>query len=523
MRITHSMIGAHLISNIQHNLEGLTKAQERMSTGKKVNRPSDDPSACSQIMGIKSNLNANQQYMRNMDDGLGWLNMADTALSDGMGLLHRVRELAVQGANGTLTPEDMRQIAFAVDGIINGMFNVANASLGGKYIFAGLKNTTAPFQRAGDSPVYGGDHSDVYREIAPGSVVAVNANGEDLFTGMVNALRVFNGSGVQNISGRELQNGEYVLKTEAGVPAAGQAVQETYSFGRAGESPLETAGGVALDPSSDPDYNASILMKVDRMTYDEVTGEWTGVVVKFTSHQYDKNGNYLLVEEEQAFNVTGNDPVADNVTLGSIVLNIDLAKTVAAGDKAAIAVTAQSAGTEDALAVRYGDVDTRWVFNADTLNNKSSELRFFTLDETTGDAYDGYVDVEIETLDNPDLPPQAATFNYQGDIFRSLVNLRTRLEEGNPEGVGRILGQLDDSLNWLLQYRVRMGARTEHMEAYKNHLQNHEVRVISVLSGLQDSDIARTSVDFGQRHLAYQAALSAGARMLQTSLLNYLM
>ena len=71
----------------------MRKSQEQMSSFKKVSRPSDDPIAVAQILGMKTYLAEQEQHMQNMEDGLGWIEATDQALANASQVLTRAYEL----------------------------------------------------------------------------------------------------------------------------------------------------------------------------------------------------------------------------------------------------------------------------------------------------------------------------------------------------------------------------------------------------------------------------------------------
>jgi len=117
--------------------------------------------------------------MRNIDDGLAYLNQADSALATISAMLSDVKEKAIQGANGTLGSDDRNAIAEQIDKLIDALVDLGNSSLGGKYLFAGKKNSQPPFYRdPGTGDVYyRGDTQRVSREIVFGSSYEVDAAG----------------------------------------------------------------------------------------------------------------------------------------------------------------------------------------------------------------------------------------------------------------------------------------------------------------------------------------------------------
>jgi len=218
MRVTQRMITNSMQYAFQRNLSGISKTQEQIQLGTKINRPSDDPAGYSQTMALQSNLNLNKQYQRNITDGLGWLTQTDMGLGNATDIIETVRTNTVYGANGgTLTEDDRIDLAKLVDAMTDEMVEVANTSLGGKYIFAGLKNTETPFHRSGDDFTFSGDDSAVLREIAPDGRYEVNINGKKFFFDKLVDVAKGAGSTVDTV---DITSDEYMVKSFGAVTDA---------------------------------------------------------------------------------------------------------------------------------------------------------------------------------------------------------------------------------------------------------------------------------------------------------------
>lgn len=202
MRVTQSMISRTVISNINRNLERMSKVRDQMSSGKVVSRPSDDPIALARIMVLKSTLSQDEQYTKNMEDAIGWLDTSEGALNNVTAALQRARELAIYGANGSLSDTDRQALAKEVDELINELVALANTSYGGQYVFSGQQTLgkeiggtlKPPFERLagsfdvdgdgraeGEAVTYYGNEHELQWEVSPQVKVAPNATGYDVF------------------------------------------------------------------------------------------------------------------------------------------------------------------------------------------------------------------------------------------------------------------------------------------------------------------------------------------------------
>ena len=178
-RITNSMISRSVLSDLNDVSAKLAKTQERMSSGKQITRPSDDPYGTSRALTLRSDVAATQQYQRNVGEAVGWQNITDAALSKINDAVQRARELVVQGANDSAGQAARSSAAAEIDQLIEAVKGEANASYGGRYVFSGTATGTKPYA-VGGPDTYAGNTAAVAREIGPGVSVQVNVVGQSL-------------------------------------------------------------------------------------------------------------------------------------------------------------------------------------------------------------------------------------------------------------------------------------------------------------------------------------------------------
>jgi flagellar hook-associated protein 3 FlgL len=187
-RITNAMTSRTVLSDIQNVFDQLTATQEKLSSGKQLTKPSDDPFATSRALLYRAGLQANEQFQTNVADGTSWLDTTDTALGQMNDDVERVRELVLQGANGTLSQTQRDAIAAELDQIADSVKTGANTQYAGRYVFAGTATQTPPFTVNG-SDAYNGDGGTISREIGEGVVVPVNVTGDTVVSPILAAIR----------------------------------------------------------------------------------------------------------------------------------------------------------------------------------------------------------------------------------------------------------------------------------------------------------------------------------------------
>jgi flagellar hook-associated protein 3 FlgL len=192
MRISDRMLTDTVRADLQSSLQNLSVLQNELATGKRINNPSDDPTGTAMAMRYSTDLSLNAEYQRLGNNAKGRLDAIDSALGNLDDVLQRARELAVQAANGTLSPTDEANIATEVNQLANQAIQLGNTNFGGVYLFGGTLTTTLPFTATGGatptSVTYNGDTTPIVLSLGQGSSVQVDAPGSQAILPAINAL-----------------------------------------------------------------------------------------------------------------------------------------------------------------------------------------------------------------------------------------------------------------------------------------------------------------------------------------------
>lgn len=182
MRVTNRMLINNMINNIGGNLRRMEKYQNRLSTGKKINVPSDDPVVAARALKLRTDVSRLEQYDRNVKDALSWMEITESSLANITDILHRARVLAVQGANGTTTPEDTQKIEEEVKQLKHQLIQVANSTYSGRYIFSGFKTDKKLLNEDGSFAIEViNDVEKIVYEVDIGDDIRINLTGGDVF------------------------------------------------------------------------------------------------------------------------------------------------------------------------------------------------------------------------------------------------------------------------------------------------------------------------------------------------------
>lgn len=181
-RVTQSMMSHSALAGLQTSLSRVSELQEKLSTGRIINRPSDDPIGAASAMRLRSSKAEQAQFSRNADDGVAWLNQIDGALGSAGDQLRRARDLAIQGANsGALGQQARDALATEVGQIRQGLVGVANTTYLNRPVFNGVDARTTAYDGSTQPVTWTGTTGDVVRRVGVGVDIKVNVNGPEAF------------------------------------------------------------------------------------------------------------------------------------------------------------------------------------------------------------------------------------------------------------------------------------------------------------------------------------------------------
>lgn len=188
LRVTQTMMNTQLLHNISNNLGRLNNLQNQMSTGRRINKPSDDPVGLTFSMRYRSEITSNAQYIKNADSAASLLDYTDMTIGQAGDIMQRIRELAVKGGNGGQSQEGYDAINLEVKQLYDQMIDIGNSKFNGKYVFNGQQTEAMPYSKLGiddsgspkayDNTTDGGE---IHFEISPGVTLASNIFGNDAF------------------------------------------------------------------------------------------------------------------------------------------------------------------------------------------------------------------------------------------------------------------------------------------------------------------------------------------------------
>jgi flagellar hook-associated protein 3 FlgL len=246
-RVTQSMLTDRSLTRLQSSLSRLSEIQEHLSTGRVLNRASDNPADAATAMRLRSSIGTQQQYVRNAEDGSGWLDTLDSALGDAADLTRRARQLGQQGVSGAAGPQVREALAAEIDQLRAALLGTANTTYVGRPVLGGTTAGPAAFTESGGTVTFAGDSNPVNRTVADGVVVdvavagpsAFGVDGDNVFdhlAALSTALRAGNTTAVQAGLGALEADGDRFIAARADAGARTARIEQ--SAVRAGDAEL---------------------------------------------------------------------------------------------------------------------------------------------------------------------------------------------------------------------------------------------------------------------------------------------
>ncbi len=468
LRITQRMSANRSLYNIQSNTRRLNRTREQLSTGYRVNRPSDDPTAFLRMLPVRNDMKELKQFQENSLQARDIFHTASSALEDAVELMSRAKEMAVQGANGTLGDGDRKTLAATAGQLLNEMLSLANSKLGDRFLFGGSATSSPPFSMSGNTVSYNGDDSSVSVQVAPHSEMDITSSGRKLFFSDGREATTLEGNtGAKPGSGTDSGTGLHDLTLEqtgiSNIPTGlSQSAAVSTALGNLDWSitsgPTDTisiAGGppVAIQPGASQvrvmvgTGPQEIILDVDGSYMTPTTT--TGTMISEGRASWDDGQSWTNLDYSQ-----GNLQIKNSAT--GAMLNLDARGITQTGKE-----QVSFGGTYDAFNVL--------VALRDTLNNTDGESQEVVSQRLTA-----------------------------------------------------LIGEVDKVFEQMLEGLRDLGARGSQIDLTKDRMSQMEITMEEALSRDRDIDISEVILRMTQQDTAFQASLAVGGRVINQSLLDYL-
>lgn len=242
MRVTNKVMTNTYTKYLNQNLASMQESERQLMTGKLYSRPSQNPYATTRVMGYESEIRRYKQYEKNVIDIESTMDVSDGALENVNTMFKRVRELALQGENGSMDDTQREILADEIDQILEGMVSAFNSSVDNQYVFGGTATDKPPFEIATDANGnkvvnYLGNGDSQKIEVSPGIRVdkyltgdhfLQQVNGRNLFEGIIDLSKALRDNDTNTINAltEDLLEFENIVLEGRGIVGATQARME---------------------------------------------------------------------------------------------------------------------------------------------------------------------------------------------------------------------------------------------------------------------------------------------------------
>jgi flagellar hook-associated protein 3 FlgL len=233
---------------LSRHTEALFMLQEQATTGSRINRPSDDPSAAAGVLNLQSENAVLENYLKTLTEAVGMLSVSSSVLQQITSTVNQAKTSITQVTSGTYDDASRQRTAEAIDNTLEQLVQLANTKHNGQYLFGGSDTDSAPFvvERSDGkitSVTYQGSTENLNISVAPGVTSSAFFVGQYLFYSDDRSTPVFScqtgaaaGTGTSSITGNvwltvALDGADYKISIDDGatwtaVPSGGNANQQ---------------------------------------------------------------------------------------------------------------------------------------------------------------------------------------------------------------------------------------------------------------------------------------------------------
>jgi flagellar hook-associated protein 3 FlgL len=460
MRVTFSQINTNVQRNLMQALTRLSGYQEQLSSGRRLNRPSDSPLDVKNDLKLRSRIGQNEQFMRNVDDGMASMGISDSALVSMNELFQRARELTLQGSNDTLTVRDRTYLAQELRQITDQLVQVVNTSYKGEFIFAGTNTNFIPYELQ-KGVTFGPTAAEPNFQL-------ISANGkntlvEDQIEPFYQHRRIIPGT-------LQVRDSLGALYTEG--------VDYTMDYDR-GE--LNVIAGGAL--------NNPMLLSA------------TGPLDTFPAGP---------VTVGQQFFLSGQGITPGALVTPGLVEGQDYAVDYQTGQVTVLNAAAAFPATLD---YEFNNIPNDITVTFDTYRKVN-----------TANSGEVKREIEQNVAPVINVGADAVVENEQGQIntIGVFLNIVNGLETGNGGKVRTGLANLDIMFNQALGIQSLNGSRLNRFELTRTRIESQNIETTRLQSDLEDVDFAETVMQYQMQENAYNAALKSAAKVILPTLGDFI-
>ncbi|SHO48740.1 flagellar hook-associated protein FlgL [Anaerocolumna xylanovorans] len=487
MRITNKMMTNNMMTSINKNKNLLNTLDEQYSTGKKIQRPSQDPIVAVRALKLRTNLSElNQYYEKNIPDARSWMDVTEEALKNMNQVMTKINSSCVQGATDSLTASDRSSIVETLNEMKKQIYQEGNANYAGRYVFTGYKtNSSLSFEENTSvnytiTENFTGNDLDAITKISYG----VGGGPDTAAPTTINTHRLrlsYENLDASNLSGIPNKDITYVDKN--GVTktiAAADIVQASLS-------------NTAIDPYNPASGKVNYIPETGELILSDTVYASMQGAQKITVDYGKSNFETGDLKPESYFDCKDN---TNNITYKVFDQQIQYEINF----NQSLTINTQAKDAFDHSIGRDIDEILYAVKDVEAVEGKIAEVKKNLEDKSLSQ-------VAIDNL-NTTLTNLQTEFKLKTDIMQDKFN----------KG---ILGSKNaqDKLNTAV---ADLGTRSTRLDLTEDRLSSQQVNFEELMSNNEDADVAETYVRLSSAEVIYNASLNAAGKIVKASLLDFL-
>lgn len=506
MRVTSQTQQRNALNNIFRITENMFNAQKEITSGKKIQKPSDDPSGMRDTLALRTNIKQIKQFDRNINNNQLFLSSGESAL-DSIGVsLSRAKELSMVELGGLSTSETRGYAKTELDNIISKVLQDANAKVKNMHIFSGTNVNTTPFELSASGAVYiyKGNSENLMVQIEEDINVKVNIPGSEVLGTDLNP-DLNTSTNVSDLNGGTgITAGSFFITDRAGTSGA---ITITSSMTLANvitaidnvssnlTASINSSGnGITIRDTSSVIKNSLTVSEVDGGT----TALSLGIVGTKDGNIEGMDLNAALSTNTKISELNG----GDGLTLGDIqIINGATSGVVSLSSATTIGgvidlINAAASGTVTA-----------------SIDSAGTSLQVVSNNSST-----------IAVVNNVGTDTTAEELGIGGgrNVINTLFKLKQAMEYDDTFAILGSLANLDSGLATINESRAIYGAVARRIMSTEATHQQNIVDQKNQISNIEGADLVEAASEFAAMEAALQASLSSTARIIQPSLLDFL-
>ena len=510
MRITNKVMQNNALVNINRNKELQDTLNTELATGKKINRPSEDPVVAIRALRLRSDVSqVSQYYKKNVPDAQSWLELTESSIKTTLAVVKDMINQCEKGSNDTLTTSDRKIVIDALKELKNEVYSTGDADYAGRYIFTGYRTETSLTFQDNDTRqtkiTQNLSESDIdeYTYIGTGNgSISLKDLSETKFDKTAQMIE-------QDITSSKCHRIMFAYNMI-------DSVNPTIKFTDNSGNDIPSLSGVPINIMADREeaYETMANETSDAMILIPSTGE---LLMSESLYEKIKTQNANISIDYQKTNWLSGDLKpehyfyceVDDKKGGTITYNPDYKTEGKVGQ----------------------DIEYQVGFNQSIVINTNAEDIFkHSLGRDVGEIIDlaNYL-TDIENMRDKLIEMQKDTSRYSEDELANIAKdleaaekAKTLAKDQLQKTFSKYITKMQDYLNVTNEAVTTVGSRSARLELISNRLDDQTTTFKTLQSENEDADATEVAVQLSSAQISYDAALMSTSEMIQKTLLNYL-